>query len=163
MAVTYTDGSIFETEAEATVNPVNCVGVSGAGLARLFAQKYPENDKLYKQACREGRVVPGRGVITETGVERPAYIVNFPTKRHWRDKSRLNDIEMGLRNLHRELLRRQIDSIALPTLGAGLGGLGWPDVRELIEREFGDEGGIRVTVALHEGRSESGNKLPHGL
>ena len=150
MAVTYTDESIFEADVEAIVNPVNCVGVSGAGLARLFAQKYPENDKLYRQACIEGRVVPGRGVITETGLDSPAYIVNFPTKRHWRDRSRLDDIELGLRNLHRELLRRRISSIALPALGAGLGGLGWHEVRELIEGEFGDEDGIRVTVTLHE-------------
>ena len=163
MGVTYTDGSIFETEAEAIVNPVNCVGVSGAGLAKEFARHYPENDDLYRQACREGRVMPGRGVITETGLDSPAYIVNFPTKRHWRDKSRMEDIELGLRNLHRELLRRQISSIALPALGAGLGGLSWRDVRELIEREFGNEDGIRVTVTLHKRRSKSGTKFTYGL
>ncbi len=149
MRVSYTDSSIFETDAEAIVNPVNCVGVSGAGLARLFAQKYPENDKLYRQACSEGRVVPGRGVITETGLDSPAYIVNFPTKRHWRDRSRLDDIELGLRNLHRELLRRRIGSIALPALGAGLGGLGWHEVRELIERELGEQRKIKITVTLY--------------
>ena len=149
MGVTYTDDSIFETEAEAIVNPVNCVGVSGAGLAREFARRYPENDRLYKEACKEGRVLPGRGIITATGLDGPIYIVNSPTKRHWRDKSCLNDIRLGLRNLHRELLRRSIRLIALPALGAGLGGLDWRDVWELIEREFGDEDRIEVTVSLY--------------
>ena len=149
MGVTYTDSSIFEIDTEAMVNPVNCVGVSGAGLARQFAQKYPENDRLYRQACKEGRVMPGRGIITETGLERPRYIVNFPTKRHWREESRLSDISLGLCNLHRELIRRGIRSIALPALGAGLGGLGLSEVREEIERIFGNEGGIKVTVSLY--------------
>ncbi len=149
MRVTYTDGSIFEADVEAIVNPVNCVGVSGAGLAREFARRYPENDRVYTEACKEDRVMPGRGIITETGLDSPRYIVNFPTKRHWRDKSRLEDIELGLRNLHRELLRRQLGSIALPALGAGLGGLGWHEVRELIEREFGEQSKIEVTVTLY--------------
>lgn len=149
MGITYTDESIFEVDAEAIINPVNCVGVSGAGLARQFAQKYPENDVLYKQACKEGRVMPGRGFITETGLERPRHIINFPTKRHWREESRLSDISQGLCNLHRELIRRGIRSIALPALGAGLGGLGLSEVREQIERIFGNEGRIKVTVSLY--------------
>lgn len=150
MGVTYTDRSIFEIDAEAIVNPVNCVGVSGAGLARQFARRYPQNDRLYRQACREGRVTPGRGLITETGLDSPRRIVNFPTKRHWRAESRLSDISMGLRNLRRELLRRGIHSIALPALGVGLGGLGWPEVRELIKKEFGNEDRIEVTVTLYD-------------
>ena len=154
MGVTYTDRSIFEIDAEATVNPVNCVGVSGAGLARQFARRYPENDRLYRQACKEGRVTPGRGLITETGLDSPRRIVNFPTKRHWRDESRLSDIALGLRNLRRELLRRDIRSVALPALGVGLGGLAWRDVREIIEREFGDQSAIEVTVCNPRQKSE---------
>ena len=155
MGVSYTDSSIFETDAEAIVNPVNCVGVSGAGLAKEFARHYPENDRVYREACKEGRVMPGRGVITETGIDGPVYIVNFPTKRHWRDESRLSDIELGLGNLRRELLRRRIRSIALPALGAGLGGLGWPEVRELIERELGEQMEIKVTVTLYALESDA--------
>ena len=147
--VSYTDGSIFEIDVEAIVNPVNCVGVSGAGLAKEFARRYPKNDMLYKDACKEGRVMPGRGIITETGLDSPAYIVNFPTKRHWRDKSRLNDIRLGLRNLHHELIRRGIRTVTLPALGAGLGGLSLRCVRELIEREFGEQSKIKVTVTLY--------------
>ena len=156
MGVTYTYESIFEVDAEAIVNPVNCVGVSGAGLARQFAMRYPENDRLYRQACREGRVIPGRGIMTETGLDSPRHIVNFPTKRHWSDESRLSDISLGLSNLHRELLRRGIRSIAIPALGAGLGGLDWGEVREIVEREFGDQSAIKVTVCnpRHESDSE---------
>ena len=146
MGVTYTDMSIFEIDAEAIVNPVNCAGVSGAGLARQFARRYPENDRLYRQACKESRVTPGRGTITDTGTNSPSNIVNFPTKRHWRDESRLSDIRLGLRNMHRELLRRSIHSIALPALGVGLGGLDWRDVREIIEKEFGEQSAIEMTV-----------------
>ena len=155
MSVTYTDSSIFEIDAEAIVNPVNCVGVSGAGLARQFARHYPENDRLYKQACEEGRVMPGRGLFTGTGLDSPRHIVNFPTKRCWRDESRLSDISLGLRNLHRELLRRGIRSTALSALGVGLGGLGWRDVREIIEREFGEQSAIEITVCNPRQKSES--------
>ena len=148
MPVEYTNGSIFESDAEAIVNPVNCVGVSGAGLAKRFAQLFPKNDRLYKEACKDGRIRPGRGLITETGDDNPRYIVNFPTKRRWRDRSRLSDIRLSLRSLYRELLRRGIRSIALPALGAGLDGLEWMAVQRLIEEEFGSEDRIRVTVAL---------------
>ena len=146
MPLKFTHDSIFESDSEAIVNPVNCVGVSGAGLAKQFAQRYPKNDRLYREACKDNRVQPGRGLITETCRQSPRFIVNFPTKRHWRDRSRLSDIQLGLRNLHRELLRRDIRSIALPALGAGLGGLPWPDVRDLIEREFGNQSAIEITV-----------------
>ena len=146
MSVRYTDDDIFASGAEAITNPVNCVGVSGAGLAKQFAGRYPENDRLYRMACAEGRIRPGRGLVTETGQERPRYIVNFPTKRHWRDNSRIEDIRLGLRNLRQQLLRRGIASVALPALGAGLGGIGWNDVKALIDNEFGTETEIAVTV-----------------
>ncbi len=155
MGITYTDSSIFEIDAEAIVNPINCVGVSGAGLARQFARRYPQNDRLYRQACREGRVTPGRGIITQTGLDSPRHIVNFPTKRHWREQSLLSDISLGLRNLHRELIRRGIRSVALPALGVGLGGLDWRDVREIIEGEFGEQSAIEVTVCNPRQKSES--------
>ena len=146
MATEYTTASIFDLDVEALVNPVNCVGVSGAGLAKEFALRYPDNDRLYKQACAYGRVTPGRGLITETGTESPRYIVNFPTKRHWRNPSRIEDIETGLANLHRELRRRSIRSVAIPALGAGFGGLKWHKVRQLIDREFHNEDEIAITV-----------------
>ncbi len=144
--ITYTNRSVFDIGAEAIVNPVNCVGVSGAGLAREFARRYPQNDRLYKQACKDGRIKPGRGLITTDDGRKPRHIVNFPTKRHWRDQSRLSDIKLGLRNLHRQLLPQKISSIAIPAIGAGLGGLNWDEVRKLLEKEFGTETDIAVTI-----------------
>ena len=152
MTVRYTDDDIFASGAEAIANPVNCVGVSGAGLAKQFARLYPQNDRLYRQACAEGRIRPGRGLITETGQQTPRYIINFPTKRHWRDKSRIEDIRLGLSNLHRQLLRRNITSVALPALGAGLGGLDLDDVQMLIEKEFGTQSQVEVAVCIPQGR-----------
>ena len=152
MPVRYTSDDIFETGADAITNPVNCVGVSGAGLALQFARRYPENDRLYRRACAEGRIRPGAGLITETGEQQPRHIINFPTKRHWREPSRIEDIELGLRNMHRQLLRRSITSVALPALGAGLGGLRWQDVRRLIENEFGTEPNIEITVCIPQSR-----------
>ena len=160
MGITYTNRSIFEIDAEAITNPVNCVGVSGAGLARQFARRYPENDRMYRQACKECRVTPGRGLITETGLDSPRYIVNFPTKRHWRDKSRLSDIRLGMRNLHRELLRRNIRSVAVPALGAGLGGLQLAYVQRLIDKEFGDEHKIEVNVTSYRRGSDMPSTFP---
>ena len=151
MTFRYTDEDVFASGAEAVANPVNCVGVSGAGLARQFARRYPENDRLYRQACAEGRIRPDRGLITETGQDSPRYIVNFPTKRHWRDDSRIEDIRLGLANLRRQLLRREIASVALPALGAGLGGLDWNDVKALIENEFGTE--TRITAIICKPRN----------
>ena len=147
MSVKYTGSSIFEVDAEAIASPVNCVGVSGAGLAREFRLRYPENDRIYRQACRLGRLQPARALITDTGLLSPKYIVNFPTKRHWRDSSRFDDIRLGLRRLRGELLRRGIRSVALPALGAGLGGLPWDEVRRAIESEF-DECEIEVTLCI---------------
>ena len=146
MAVTFTTSSIFAVDAEAIVNPVNCVGVSGAGLALEFARRFPENDRLYREACRENRIRPGVGLITETGQESPRYIINFPTKRHWREPSHMADVKLGLRNLHRQLLLREIRTVAMPALGAGLGGLDWRDVRRLMVKEFGTEPDITAIV-----------------
>ena len=148
MRIIYTEGSIFDLDAEAIVNPVNCVGVSGAGLALQFRLRYPENDSVYRQNCRLGRLQPGRVLITETGLDSPKRIVNFPTKRHWRDSSRLDDVKLGLRRLHEELRRREIRSVALPALGAGLGGLPWDAVRQAVERELGQECGFKTIVCL---------------
>ena len=146
MTVTYTNDSIFDLDVEAIVNPVNCVGVSGAGLAKQFALRYRDNDRLYREACAAEIIKPGVGLITETPGAAPRYIINFPTKRHWLNDSRIEDIRLGLRNLHRQLLIRKIQSVAIPPLGAGLGGLQWHDVRRLLDKEFGTETQIAVTA-----------------
>ena len=143
---TFTRGNIFDTAADALVNPVNCVGVAGAGLALQFRQRYPHSVQRYSAACRRGEVKPGHGIITRTGRDEPAYIVHLPTKRHWRDDSRLEDIEAGLFNLAGVIDQLRITSIAIPPLGCGLRGLRWEDVKPLIETAFADCDDLHVIV-----------------
>ena len=127
-------GDILTANVEALVNTVNCVGISGRGIALQFRQAFPENFKAYAAACRRGEVHPGRMFVFETGqLINPHYIINFPTKRHWRGQSRLEDIEAGLVSLVQEVRSRGIRSLAIPPLGAGLGGLDWAEVRPKIE------------------------------
>lgn len=130
--IEYRTGDIFGAEVEALVNTVNCVGVMGRGVALQFKKSFPDNFKAYAGACKRGEVEPGRMFITER-LDNPKFIINFPTKRHWRGKSRMDDIESGLEALACEIRERGIQSIALPPLGSGLGGLHWPDVRSRIE------------------------------
>jgi O-acetyl-ADP-ribose deacetylase (regulator of RNase III) len=140
-------GDILESRAEALVNTVNCVGVMGRGIALQFKNKFPANFKAYEAACERGEVQPGRMFVYSTGwVTGPRYIINFPTKRHWRGKSRIEDIEAGLAALRREIEERKIRSIAIPPLGAGLGGLDWKQVRPQIERELRSLDDVQVTV-----------------
>jgi O-acetyl-ADP-ribose deacetylase (regulator of RNase III) len=133
--IEYRSGDILKSEVEALVNTVNCVGVMGRGIALQFKNVFPENFKAYAAACKRGQVQPGRMFVFETGqLTPPRYIINFPTKRHWRGKSRIEDIEAGLAALVGEIRARRIRSIALPPLGAGLGGLDWEtEVRPRIE------------------------------
>ena len=94
-------GNILEADAEALVNTVNCVGVMGKGLALQFKQAFPANFKAYEAACRAGEVAPGKMFIFDNGRRiKPRYIIDFPTKRHWRDNSRIEDIRSGLRVAH---------------------------------------------------------------
>ena len=140
-------GDLFKEDAEALVNSVNCVGVMGRGIALQFKNVFPENFKAYAAACKREEVQPGRMFVFETGqLTNPRYIINFPTKRHWRGRSRLGDIEAGLAALVEEIRERGILSIALPPLGSDLGGLSWTDVRPRIEEALGAVGGVRVVV-----------------
>ncbi len=140
-------GDIFQQSSEAIINPVNCVGVMGKGLALQFKQKFPDNFREYAQACREGRVLPGKMLVHKTySGEHPRYIINFPTKRHWRDQSRLEDIQEGLNELAREIQDRRIRSATIPALGAGLGGLPWSKVRSLITQTLQNLENVEITV-----------------
>ncbi|MFC1888544.1 macro domain-containing protein [Thermodesulfobacteriota bacterium] len=135
-------GDILAEDAEALVNTVNCVGVMGRGIALQFKRTFPENFKSYAAACKRNEVQPGRMFVFETGqLTNPRYIINFPTKRHWKGKSRIADIEAGLAALAEVIKSYHIQSIAIPPLGSGLGGLNWSEVRPRIEealREFSD-------------------------
>ncbi len=119
----------------------------GRGIALQFKEHFPENFKAYAAACKREEVQPGQMFITERGgLGLPHYLINFPTKRHWKGKSRLSDIEAGLKALAADIQRLSIRSVALPPLGAGLGGLDWADVRPLIVVALGNLPGVQVIV-----------------
>ena len=137
--IDYRTGNISEAKTEAIVNTVNCVGVMGRGVALQIKKAFPKNFKAYKTACEHGEVQPGKMFVFSTGMlMNPKYIINFPTKRHWRSKSRMEDIESGLVALVDTIRRHKIHSIAVPALGSGLGGLNWNEVRPRIEAALRD-------------------------
>lgn len=145
--IDFKTGDILAEEAEALVNTVNCVGVMGRGVALQFKKMFPENFRAYAAACRRDEVRPGKLFVYETGfVTNPRLIVNFPTKRHWRGKSRIEDIKAGLAALTTLIREQDIRSIAIPPLGAGLGGLEWSDVRRSIDAALSNLSGVHITV-----------------
>lgn len=132
--IEYKYGDLLNEDAEALVNTVNCVGIMGRGIALQFKKAFPENFKTYVQACKKNEVQPGKMCVFETKQPtNPRYIINFPTKRHWRGKSHIEDIEAGLKALVNTIHQYGIRSIAIPPLGSGLGGLDWVIVRPRIE------------------------------
>jgi O-acetyl-ADP-ribose deacetylase (regulator of RNase III) len=140
-------GNLLTEDTEALVNTVNCVGVMGRGIALQFKKAFPDNFKSYAAACKRSEVQPGQMFVTETRrLTNPQYIINFPTKRHWRGKSRMDDIDAGLSALAEEIRSRKIRSIAIPPLGSGLGGLHWSGVRPRIEAILGNLDNLRVIV-----------------
>lgn len=122
-------GNIFDSSADALVNTVNCVGVMGKGIAYQFKRAYPEMFDNYVRQCRAGEILLGH---VTTYREKNRCIINFPTKHHWRSKSKLSDIEAGLHSLRQVIEEHQIKHIALPPLGCGNGGLQWNEVRDKI-------------------------------
>ncbi|MCH7871629.1 MAG: macro domain-containing protein, partial [Planctomycetes bacterium] len=148
--------NLLEAEVEALVNTVNCVGQMGKGIALQFKQAFPANFKAYARAVKAGEVVPGRMFIFETGMMvNPRYIINFPTKRHWRGKSRIEDIEAGLAALVSDLQRLGIRSIAVPPLGCGNGGLEWSVVRPMIEAALAAVPDVRVLLFAPRGAPDA--------
>lgn len=143
----FTTGNLLAAEAEALVNTVNTVGVMGKGIALMFKEQYPENFRRYADACEAGEVETGKVMVTErSDMYGPRWIVNFPTKKHWRHPSKLEWIRDGLRDLRKFIEENGVRSIALPPLGAGNGGLEWPVVRALIEAELGGLNDVDVLV-----------------
>ena len=127
-------GNLLDADVDVLVNTVNTVGVMGKGIALQFKNAFPANFKAYEQACKRNEVVLGKMFVFDNGrLARPCWIVNFPTKGHWRARSRMGDLEAGLDDLRAVIEDLEITSIALPPLGCGNGGLNWADVRPLIE------------------------------
>ena len=153
--IEYTTGDLLKSDAEALVNTVNCVGVMGRGVALQFKKAFPDNFKAYKAACDREEVQPGKMFIFERReLVGPRFIINFPTKRHWKGKSRMEDVESGLEALAKDIRAFGITSIAIPPLGSGLGGLHWPDVRKRIEATLADLPNVRVIVFEPNGAPE---------
>lgn len=145
--IEYKMGDILNQDAEAIVNTVNCVGVMGRGLALQFKNKYPQNFKEYATACKKEEIVPGKMFVHHTGqLTNPKYIINFPTKRHWKGKSKIEDIENGLDDLTKVIEELEIKSIAIPPLGSGLGGLDWHVVKEKITQKLAGVQNVQISI-----------------
>jgi O-acetyl-ADP-ribose deacetylase (regulator of RNase III) len=145
--ISYTQGNLLNAGVDALVNTVNTVGVMGKGIALMFKETFPENFKAYEAACRREEVQIGRMFVTERhDLIGPKWIINFPTKKHWRQPSKLEWIVEGLKDLRRVIAERGISSIALPPLGSGNGGLDWSTVRPLIEQELKSLSDVRIIV-----------------
>jgi O-acetyl-ADP-ribose deacetylase (regulator of RNase III) len=145
--IEFTRGNVLEADAEALVNTVNTVGVMGKGIALMFKEVFPQNFKEYEAACKRQEVQIGRMFVTEReNFIGPKWIINFPTKQHWRGDSKIEWIEAGLQDLKRVIVEKGIRSIAIPPLGSGNGGLDWSDVRPRIEKALSSLNDIRVIV-----------------
>ncbi len=145
--IEFTRGNLLNSKAEALVNTVNTVGVMGKGVALMFKEAYPENFKAYEVACKKKEVRVGHMFVTERqALIGPKWIINFPTKQHWRGNSKMEWIESGLKDLKRVIAEKKIRSIAIPPLGSGNGGLKWPDVRPKIEAALGALNDVSVIV-----------------
>lgn len=144
--IKFKHGNLLDADTDAIVNTVNCVGIMGKGIALQFKQMWPENFKLYKQACDKGELKPGKLLIWDAGLFKPKYIINFPTKEHWKGKSKIEYIESGLEELKRVILENDIKSISIPPLGCGNGGLNWTDVKKLILNALSNLGDVEVII-----------------
>ncbi len=153
--ITYRQGNLLEADVEAVVNTVNTVGVMGKGIALMFKERFADNYRAYAAACKAKEVQVGKMFVTATNeLDGPHWVINFPTKKHWRNPSRMEWIEQGLQDLARVIKEKKIRSIALPPLGCGNGGLEWADVRPRIEAVF-REMDVEVTAFAPTGKYQN--------
>jgi len=159
MSIKYKSGDMFDSSVEALVNTVNCVGVMGKGVALEFKRRWPANYRAYRKACDSKSLRPGKLLIVDNGGlidnASPRWLINFPTKDHWRSKSKIEYIESGLDELVREIRRLNIKSIAMPPLGCGNGGLDWNEVRQLIDAKLKPLTEVEIEVYAPSGALES--------
>ncbi|HKQ05493.1 MAG TPA: macro domain-containing protein [Blastocatellia bacterium] len=136
--IRFTTGNLLDADVEAVVNTVNTFGVMGKGIALMFKERFPENYKAYAAACKAGKVKIGEMFVTSVDeLKGRRWVINFPTKEHWRPPTKLEWVRMGLAALKEVIRDKQIRSIAIPPLGCGNGGLDWAVVRPLIEEALG--------------------------
>lgn len=150
MTIEYKSGDMFGEAAEAIVNTVNCVGVMGKGVALEFKRRWPDNFRAYKRLCDAGKLSPGKMFIFQMGdllegTERQ-FLINFPTKQHWKAKSKIEYVERGLDDLAHQVRELSIKSIVMPPLGCGNGGLDWNEVRPLIEEKLAPLQGVKFVI-----------------
>jgi O-acetyl-ADP-ribose deacetylase (regulator of RNase III) len=141
--ISYTKGNLLDAPVDALVNTVNTVGVMGKGIALAFKKAFPENFREYEIACKKNEVVVEEMFVTK---ERGKWIINFPTKQHWKDPSKLEWIEQGLEDLKRVIIQNEIKSVAIPKLGCGSGGLDWNEVKPLIEKALGSLTDVSIII-----------------
>jgi O-acetyl-ADP-ribose deacetylase (regulator of RNase III) len=157
-----TRGNLLEAPVEALVNTVNTVGVMGKGIALQFKQAFPSMFRAYEKACKAGEVKLGQMDVFDLGglAGGPRWIINFPTKGHWKAASRISDVEAGLQDLLETIRRLNIRSIAIPPLGCGNGGLDWNEVRPRIEAAFAQLPEVEVKV-FAPGESPKASAMPN--
>lgn len=136
--------SIMRSGAQTTVNTVNCVGVMGKGLAAAMKDRHPAMFQAYKAICDRGALEPGKLWLWKG---QDQWVLNFPTKKHWKGPSRLEWVEAGLEKFVETYATRGITEISFPRLGCGNGGLDWDDVRPLMERYLGN---LNIPVYIHD-------------
>lgn len=164
--LTFTSGNLFESKCEAIVNAVNCVGVMGGGIALEFKNRFPEMYEGYVHICNTGELVPGKLHIfdyeNKFGGD-PRYIINLPTKGHYRNESGMQMVADGLHTLWESLQELGIKSVAIPALGCGLGGLKWGDVKPVIEDTYSEHFSVilaQVNVLVYEPFDQAGVRQP---
>lgn len=156
----FTEGNILESNAEAVVNTVNTVGIMGKGIALQFKRAFPSMFEAYEQACERGEVELGKMHTFDRGsLFNPRYVINFPTKKHWKGKSKIEDIESGLRDLIRQVKALNVQSVSVPPLGCGHGGLNWADVKPLIIEAFEELPDVRVLIYQPMGAPDPENQV----
>ncbi len=154
--IRFVEGNLLDADVEAIVNTVNTVGVMGKGIALMFKEAFPENFRSYAAACKRGEVLVGKMFVTRRDdLLGPRWIINFPTKQHWRGPSHIDWIAQGLQDLRRVISEKAIRSVAVPPLGTGNGGLEWNEVRRLITHALGDLEGVEVVVYGPTGRYQN--------
>jgi O-acetyl-ADP-ribose deacetylase (regulator of RNase III) len=145
--ITYTQGNLLEAKAEALVNTVNTVGVMGKGIALMFKERFDNNYQRYAAACKGKQVRTGKMFVTEVReLDGPRWVINFPTKQHWKSPSKLEWVVEGLQDLRHFLLENKVKSVAIPPLGSGNGGLKWADVRQAIDLALAGLTDIEILV-----------------
>ena len=145
--IRFIKGNLIEAKVDALVNTVNTVGVMGKGIALMFKDAFPDNYKLYETACKADKVKVGRMFVVERNeLFGPKWIINFPTKKHWRHPTKMEWVTDGLKELRTFIIEKEIKSIAIPPLGCGNGGLDWQDVRKVIENSLSNIDGVDISV-----------------